>query len=55
MQLDNCNIKLPIKKIKSKTITLEDIGEIKYGPVSEKTLFKAQSTINVHSFESQNE
>ena len=35
--------KLPIKKIKGKTITLGDLGEVKYGPVSEKTLFKAQS------------
>ena len=40
--------KLPIKKIKSKTITLEDIGEIKYGPVSEKTLFKAQSRKSIN-------
>ena len=35
--------KLPIKKIKGKTITLNDLGDIRYGPVSEKTLFKAQS------------
>ena len=35
--------KLPIKKIKGKTITLGDLGEVKYGPISEKTLFKAQS------------
>ncbi len=35
--------KLPIKKIKGKTINLEDLGEIKFGPVSEKTLFKSQS------------
>ena len=35
--------RLPIKKIKGKTITLGDLGEIKYGPVSEKTLFKSQS------------
>ncbi len=35
--------KLPIKKIKGKTINLEDLGEVKFGPVSEKTLFKAQS------------
>ncbi len=40
--------KLPIKKIKSKTITLEDVGEIKYGPVSEKTLFKAQSRQSIN-------
>ncbi len=35
--------KLPVKKIKGKTITLGDLGEVKYGPVSEKTLFKSQS------------
>ena len=35
--------KLPIKKIKGKTITLSDLGNVRYGPVSEKTLFKAQS------------
>ena len=35
--------KLPIKKIKGKTITLGDLGKIEYGPVSEKTLFKSQS------------
>ena len=35
--------KLPIKKIKNSVIRLENIAEIKYGPVSEKTLFKAQS------------
>ena len=35
--------KLPIKNVKGKTITLGDLGEIKYGPVSEKTLFKSQS------------
>ena len=35
--------KLPIKKIKGKTITLNDLGDVRYGPVSEKTLFKAQS------------
>ena len=34
---------LPIKKIKNSVIRLENIAEIKYGPVSEKTLFKAQS------------
>jgi len=34
---------LPIKKIKNSVILLENIAEIKYGPVSEKTLFKAQS------------
>jgi len=35
--------KLPIKKIKNSVIRLENIAEVKYGPVSEKTLFKAQS------------
>ena len=35
--------KLPIKNVKGKTITLGDLGEVKYGPVSEKTLFKSQS------------
>ena len=34
---------LPIKKIKNSVILLENIAEVKYGPVSEKTLFKAQS------------
>ena len=34
---------LPVKKIKNNVIRLENIAEIKYGPVSEKTLFKAQS------------
>jgi len=35
--------KLPIKKIKNNVVRLENIAEVKYGPVSEKTLFKAQS------------
>ena len=35
--------KLPIKKIKNTIIRLENIAEVKYGPVSEKTLFKAQT------------
>jgi len=35
--------RLPIKKIKNSVIRLENIAEVKYGPVSEKTLFKAQS------------
>jgi len=35
--------RLPVKKIKNSVIRLENIAEIKYGPVSEKTLFKAQS------------
>jgi len=34
---------LPIKKNKNSVIYLENIAEVKYGPVSEKTLFKAQS------------
>ena len=35
--------RLPIKKIKNSVIRLENVAEVKYGPVSEKTLFKAQS------------
>ena len=34
---------LPIKKIKNSVIRLENIADVKYGPVSEKTLFRAQS------------
>ena len=34
---------LPIKKIKNSIIRLENIAEVRFGPVSEKTLFKAQS------------
>jgi len=34
---------LPIKKFKNNVIRIENIAEVKYGPVSEKTLFKAQS------------
>ena len=33
---------LPIKKIKESIIRLSDFANIEYGPVSEKTLFKAQ-------------
>ena len=33
---------LPIKKIKNSIIRLSDIANIEFGPVSEKTLFKAQ-------------
>ena len=33
---------LPIKKIKSSIIRLLDIADVEFGPVSEKTLFKAQ-------------
>ena len=34
---------LPIKTINGKVVTLGDLGEVKYGPATEKTLFKAQS------------
>ena len=34
---------LPIKKSSNKTILLSDVANIEFGPVSEKTLFKAQS------------
>ncbi len=34
---------LPIKKIGSKVIILSDVANIEFGPVSEKTLFKAQT------------
>ena len=34
---------LPIKKVKNSVIRLENIAEVKYGPVSEKTLFKFQT------------
>ena len=33
---------LPLKKIKNRVIRLADISNIEFGPVSEKTLFKAQ-------------
>ncbi len=33
---------LPIKKVKDKAIILSDVANIEFGPVSEKTLFKAQ-------------
>ena len=33
---------LPIKKVKDKAILLSDVANIEFGPVSEKTLFKAQ-------------
>jgi len=35
--------RLPIKKVKNSVIRLENIAEVKYGPVSEKTLFKSYS------------
>ncbi len=34
---------LPIKKTKDSIVRLEDVAEVEFGPVSEKTLFKAQS------------
>ncbi len=34
---------LPIKKLTNKVISLSDIADVEYGPVSEKTLFKAQT------------
>ena len=36
-------LNISVKKIKNSVIRLENIAEVKYGPVSEKTLFKAQS------------
>ena len=33
---------LPIKKTSKRTIVLSDVAKIEFGPVSEKTLFKAQ-------------
>ena len=33
---------LPIKKTSKRTILLSDVANIEFGPVSEKTLFKAQ-------------
>ena len=35
--------KIPIKKTKNNIIRLENIAKLEFGPVSEKTLFKAQS------------
>ena len=34
---------LPIKKIKNSIVRLSDIADVEFGPVSEKTLFKAQT------------
>ncbi|MDC0395656.1 efflux RND transporter permease subunit [Candidatus Pelagibacter sp.] len=34
---------LPIKKIKNSIIKLSDVANVEFGPVSEKTLFKAQT------------
>jgi HAE1 family hydrophobic/amphiphilic exporter-1/multidrug efflux pump len=41
---DNINQlkELPIKKIKNSIVRLSDIANVEFGPVSEKTLFKAQ-------------
>ena len=46
---------LPLKKIKEKVIILSDVANIEFGPVSEKTLFKAQrknavnlKTVGIH-------
>ena len=33
---------LPLKKNKDNIVKLSDVAEVQYGPVSEKTLFKAQ-------------
>jgi HAE1 family hydrophobic/amphiphilic exporter-1/multidrug efflux pump len=35
--------RLPVKKIKNSVIRLENIAQLEFGPVSQKTLFKAQS------------
>jgi len=35
--------RLPIKKVKNSVIHLENVAEVKYAPVSEKTLFKSYS------------
>ena len=39
---------LPIKKSSNKVIVLSDVADIKFGPVSEKTLFKAQTKDQVN-------
>ncbi len=39
---------LPIKKNKKKVLLLSDIADIEFGPVSEKTLFKAQTKNKVN-------
>ena len=38
---------LPIKKTGNKIILLSDISNIEFGPVSEKTLFKAQTKLSL--------
>ena len=40
--------KLPIKKTDNKVILLSDVANIEFGPVSEKTLFKAQTKDQVN-------
>ena len=39
---------LPIKKNKDNVVKLSDVAEVKFGPVSEKTLFKAQRKDNLN-------
>ena len=39
---------LPIKKTNNKVILLSDVADIEFGPVSEKTLFKAQTKDQVN-------
>ncbi len=39
---------LPIKKTKDKIVRLTDVANVELGPVSEKTLFKAQSKNNLN-------
>ena len=39
---------LPIKKNKDNIVKLSDVAEVKFGPVSEKTLFKAQRKDNLN-------
>ena len=34
---------LPLRKNKDKVVILSDVANVEFGPVSEKTLFKAQS------------
>ena len=38
-----CLKQLPIKKLGNKVILLSDVANVEFGPVSEKTLFKAQT------------
>ncbi len=39
---------LPIKRTKDKVVRLSDVANVEFGPVSEKTLFKAQSKNNLN-------